>query len=92
MCVEIRDTELLPIGIIPRKTHQKKYKRSYAAVLSASVLTKKKPKSNHVAYKAWQERRGQRKPTKEIVATAATMDRQQSEAESYTLVSYGKKK
>lgn len=53
-----------PVVVKPCKTGQKKYRRSYAAVVTGKRPSKKGTNSNHLAYKAWQERHGIQKPKK----------------------------
>ena len=53
------DTNTQFVVIQPCKTRQKKYRRSYAAVVTQERVKRpsgKKVKSNRLAYTAWQER------------------------------------
>lgn len=71
-----------PVVVKPCKTGQRKYRRSYAAVVTEE---RKGTNSNYLAYKAWQERHGIRKPKKgNITIPPNNTNRPETKLEDFT--------
>ena len=84
---DLGHTDVSPIGQKSHKVIQKKLKRSYAAVVREGPRSKKRPKSNHLAYAAWQERRVYRQPKDESkIATKGAMAWATPEVDDFILV------
>jgi hypothetical protein len=74
-----------PVVVKPCKTGQKKYRRSYAAVVTGKRPSKKGTNSNHLAYKAWQERHGIQKPKKgNITIPSNIVNRPETKLDDFT--------